>query len=293
MGFSTNAEAGSEKSVREYSRVEVAWPVILHTAAGLVEGELKNASIEGALIHCQGLVDSTEPLEVSIEIPGYASPILATVEMVRSNMCAGATASPSCELAVRFLEMSEEDRRSFYAAVERQTRRPNPGVSTQKNICTALDTEPLRVVEKLAIELERSLNDLLEEAIEDLVKKYENWPIKMSSEAESDQRQHARVEVSWPVVLKASNKSIRGEVKNISSRGALVCCNELPSLDLEQTVQLQIKIPEHSCVFTVPGNLVRFDIYDRENALFRYALAFRFLELSEGNLIFLSDQVSG
>ena len=48
--------------MREYSRVEISWPVIFHTVEGLIDGELKNASVEGGLIHCQKLIDFTEPL---------------------------------------------------------------------------------------------------------------------------------------------------------------------------------------------------------------------------------------
>jgi hypothetical protein len=285
----TSAEAGSDKSMREYARVDVSWPVILHTVEGLIDGELKNASIEGALIHCQRVVDSTEPLEVSIEIPGVVLPILATVEILRLNTYD--SASLSCELAVRFLEMSADERRIFCAAVERQGRIPNPRSGAPKNTTIALKAELREVLEKLTIELGRSLNDALEEAIADLVRKYEHKPVRFGLEPDRDQRQSARAEVSWPVVVKTSSEAVKGEVKNISSIGALICTHQLPSLDLEQTVHLQIKIPEHSYIFSIPANLIRLDIYDRGRAFFRYGLAFRFLEVSKGNLVFPSNKV--
>ncbi len=282
-------EAESEKGMREYARVDVSWPVILHTAEGLIDGELKNASIEGALIHCQRLVDSTEALEVSIEIPGFPLPISATVEIVRSNTYE--SGSFTCELAVRFLEMSAEERKILYTAVERQVRTQDLRSGAPKRITIALKEELREVLEKLTIELGRSLNDVLEEAVEDFVRKYEHKPVRFSLEPNNDQRQNVRAEVSWPVVVKTSNESIKGEVKNISSRGALICTHQLPSLDMNQTVQLQIKIPEHNYIFSIPANLIRFDIYDRGRAFFRYGLAFRFLKVSEGNLVFLSNKV--
>ncbi len=291
MVVSTITEAGPNECTREYARVKVSWPVILHTAEGLVDGELRNASVEGALIHCQQSVEIAEPFEVSIEIPGSGLPILATVEIVRAYTHNSDTASPSCDLAVRFLEMSEEGRRVFCTAVERQARTCKLPPLTVENTSIALQEELLEAVERLTIELQRSLDDLLEEALEDLVRKYEKQLMTMRLGSACDQRQSDRVEVSWPVVVKASNKSIKGQVINISSKGALICCHELPSLDLDQTFKLQIKIPEHNYVFSIPASLVRFDISERESAFFRYSLAFRFVEVSESDLVFLCDKV--
>jgi hypothetical protein len=291
MVVSTITESGPNECTREYSRVNVSWPVILHTAEGLIDGEMRNASIEGALIHCQQSVAITEPFEVSIEIPGSVLPILATVEIIRSYAHNSDAAYSSCDLAVRFLEMSKEGRRVFCTAVERQARTCDLPPLTVENTPIALHEELLEAVERLSIEFQCSLDDLLEEALEDLVRKYEKQQMTVNLESDRDQRQSNRVEVSWPVVVKASNKSIKGQVRNISSKGALVCCHQLPSLDLDQTFQLQIKIPEHNYVFSIPACLVRFDISDRGSAFFRYSLAFRFVEVSESDLVFLSEKV--
>ena len=42
----------------------------------------------------------------------------------------------------------------------------------RKNMTTSLENDLQKEVKKLAIDLERPLNDLLEEAIRDLLKKY-------------------------------------------------------------------------------------------------------------------------
>ena len=291
MVVGTITESRPKEYTREFSRVDVSWPVILHTAEGLIDGVMRNASVEGALVHCQQSVAITEPFEVSIEIPGSALPILATVEIIRSYAHSSDTSSPACDLAVRFLEMSKEGRRMFCTAVERQARTRDLPPLNVENTSIALQEELLEAVERLTIEFQCSLDELLEEALEDLVRKYEKQKMTMRSESARDKRQSARVEVLWPVVVKAANKSIKGQVRNISSEGALVCCNELPSLDLDQTFQLQIKIPEHNYVFSIPASLVRFDISDRGSAFFRYSLAFRFVEVSESDLLFLSDKV--
>lgn len=44
---------------------------------------------------------------------------------------------------------------------------------TRKPLSTKIDNDLQKSVKKLAIDLERPLNDLLEEAIRDLLKKYE------------------------------------------------------------------------------------------------------------------------
>jgi predicted transcriptional regulator len=43
----------------------------------------------------------------------------------------------------------------------------------RKHMTTTIDNDLQKEVKKLAIDLERPLNDLLEEAIQDLLKKYE------------------------------------------------------------------------------------------------------------------------
>ncbi len=44
---------------------------------------------------------------------------------------------------------------------------------TRKNMTTSIKNDLQKEVKKLTIDLERPLNDLLEEAIQDLLKKYE------------------------------------------------------------------------------------------------------------------------
>lgn len=44
---------------------------------------------------------------------------------------------------------------------------------TRKNLSTRIENDLQKSIKKLAIDLEKPLNDLLEEAIEDLLQKYE------------------------------------------------------------------------------------------------------------------------
>ena len=192
--FIEQQKGGKTKKMREYSRVEISWPVILHTVQGLIDGELRNASVEGGLIHCHELIELTEPLDVTIEIPETGLPVSATVEVVRSETHDEDGSFPSCDLAFRFLEMSEEGRRIFCTAIERQAQTLEHTHVTREKVSIAMQVELIKTLEKLTIEFERPLNDLLEEAIEDLVIKYENQPMPIAAEPESDKRQNAALE---------------------------------------------------------------------------------------------------
>jgi len=44
---------------------------------------------------------------------------------------------------------------------------------TRKNLSTRIENDLQKSIKKLAIDLEKPLNDLLEEGIQDLLKKYE------------------------------------------------------------------------------------------------------------------------
>jgi len=49
---------------------------------------------------------------------------------------------------------------------------------TRKNLSTRIENDLQKSIKILAINLEKPLNDLLEEAIQDLLKKYENLKAK-------------------------------------------------------------------------------------------------------------------
>ncbi len=106
---------------RAHPRVEVTWPVRIFTSRGLVEGEIKDISKGGALIHCKMLPETDRTLELSIEIPDHLMKISATVEKVRLNLDDRDTAFPSYDLAVRFLGINVDQRRNLHKAIEHKT----------------------------------------------------------------------------------------------------------------------------------------------------------------------------
>ena len=111
-----------KKGKREYNRVQVSWPVTMHTSKKLLVGKIKNISVSGALIHCEELPSPEETIEISIELSDlfYVS---ATVENVRFNVDDSHGNSIAYELAVRFTEMPEDGRSMLYNAIEQEARK--------------------------------------------------------------------------------------------------------------------------------------------------------------------------
>jgi len=110
------------KGKREYSRVEVSWPVTMLTGQELIRGEIKDISLGGALIRCQEVPSPAEFLELRIEITDLFC-ISASVENVRFEMDYSSTDFKVYNLAVRFTEMTEDQRKILFNAIEDETRR--------------------------------------------------------------------------------------------------------------------------------------------------------------------------
>jgi hypothetical protein len=171
---------------REYSRIEVSWPVSIFTSTGLIDGLIKNISIGGALINCKSLPDLDETFNLTIEIPHYFFPVAAKVKKVRLNIYDSEESdeSLSYDLAVRFMDMSEEDSKVFHEAIDRafrseQSKPREKKEDTKKS--NRIDNSLLMTVEQLSMESGRSFKELLEEALQDLIQKYEKAGFKDQS----------------------------------------------------------------------------------------------------------------
>jgi hypothetical protein len=162
-----------EKDRREYSRIDVSWPVNILTFERSITGALKNISLGGALIVCRKMPHTEKPLELSIQIPNYLFPVSAVVQKVRMISQDSDNHSSSYELAVRFTEISEDDFRALCNAIESATQARELPPSAEKTTPTAANTGVIRSMEKLSRDLNRPFRELLEEAMCDLLKKYE------------------------------------------------------------------------------------------------------------------------
>ena len=112
------------ESRREYSRVKVSWPVSILTRRRLIFGEIKNISLSGALIRCQELPSPEESLKLRIEIADLLT-VSATVESTRFNVDDNHSGSMTYHLAVRFKEITEDERRILHNAIGQEVRKEN------------------------------------------------------------------------------------------------------------------------------------------------------------------------
>lgn len=97
------------KKAREYARAKVSWPLSILTVQGPVEGEVRDISLTGALIHCRELPDPDKLIPMAIEIPEQQHSIFATGEMIRLDIVDVEKDQPSFLLGVRFAEISDDD----------------------------------------------------------------------------------------------------------------------------------------------------------------------------------------
>ena len=113
-----------EKSKREYTGVQVSWPVTMLTRKKMLVGEIKDISVSGALIRCEELPSPEETLELSIEVADL-SYVSALVENVRFAVDDSHGDSLAYELAVRFTEMDEDERKMLRNAIEQEVMKKN------------------------------------------------------------------------------------------------------------------------------------------------------------------------
>ena len=104
-----SGEISTQKKGREYSRAKVSWPLSILTVQGPLEGEVRDISLTGALIHCHELPDPNQPIPMAMEIPEQQHSLFATGEMIRLDIEDGESDNPSFLVGVRFAEISEED----------------------------------------------------------------------------------------------------------------------------------------------------------------------------------------
>ena len=104
-----SGKVSAQKKEREYSRAKVSWPLSILTVQGPVEGEVRDISLTGALIHCHELPDPNQSIPMAIEIPELQHSLFATGEMIRLDIEEGESDNPSFLVGVRFADISEED----------------------------------------------------------------------------------------------------------------------------------------------------------------------------------------
>jgi len=161
-----------ERKRREYSRVKVSWPVLIYTGEGLIEGEVKDISLDGAMIHCERLPNLDRELDLSIAVPDFSFPVTASVRKVRLATYEGA-ATVAHNLAVRFTGIGEEDRRLLCYAIEAKSRQSDVCATSSGGSSDSGSRSSLHALADLSRRLGRAPKDLLDEAVRDLMRKYD------------------------------------------------------------------------------------------------------------------------
>ena len=147
----------------------------------------------------------------------------------------------------------------------------------RKSYNTTLRADLTRRLRILAAQKGKRQNDLIEEAIQELLNKYQkdSKVPAVSAVLEADRREHPRAEVSWPVNMITAQGLFEGEIKDISKGGALIQCTELPITD--EPLELSIEIPDHLLSISAIVEKVRLNLDDSDKALPSYDMAVRFL----------------
>ena len=161
----------------------------------------------------------------------------------------------------------------------------------RKSYNTTLRADLTRRLRILAAQKDKRQNDLLEEAIQDLLNKYEKdsqVPTR-SPVPKAERREHPRAEVSWPVSMITAQGLFEGEIKDISKGGALIQCTELPITD--EPLELSIEIIDHLLSISAIVEKVRLNLDDSDKALPSYDMAVRFLGIDADQRKHLYDAI--
>jgi hypothetical protein len=163
----------------------------------------------------------------------------------------------------------------------------------RKSYNTTLRADLTRRLRILAAQRNKRQNDLLEEAIQDLLNKFEKdsqVPAR-SPVPKAERREHPRAEVSWPVSMITAQGLFEGEIKDISKGGALIQCRDLP--EAEESLELSIEIPDHHLSISATVEKVRLNIEESNLALPMYDLAVRFSGIDVDQRTQLYEAIEG
>ena len=90
-------------------RPELKWPVSAQVGGGIIHGETKDISPQGAFIRCRNPLSLNEVFDMVVDAPGKSLNVKA--EVVWSNIHGPDDKITPRGMGVRFVSMSNEDRR--------------------------------------------------------------------------------------------------------------------------------------------------------------------------------------
>jgi hypothetical protein len=98
-----------EQEKRLYPRGELTWPISAHVGGSVIEGVTKNIGVSGAYVCCARPLRLNEVFDMVINTPD--KPLNIKAEVVWSNIHGPDDEINPRGMGVRFIEISDEDRR--------------------------------------------------------------------------------------------------------------------------------------------------------------------------------------
>jgi hypothetical protein len=96
---------------RQYVRSQVGYPVLVKSSQGLMVGQVKDISLGGAFICCQGPLEPGEVLKMTIMVSPMSPPLNAKGKVIRSNVYCFDDETVCHGMSVSFTKISDDDRR--------------------------------------------------------------------------------------------------------------------------------------------------------------------------------------
>ena len=90
-------------------RPELKWSVSAQVGGGIMHGETRDISLQGAFIHCRNPLNLNEIFDMVVDVPEKSLNVRA--EVVWSNIHGPDDKITPRGMGVRFVSMSSEDRR--------------------------------------------------------------------------------------------------------------------------------------------------------------------------------------
>ena len=104
-----------------------------------------------------------------------------------------------------------------------------------------------------------------------------------------EQRQHPRAEIRWPVTIRPSLGTIKGETLNVSSMGAFIkCCEPLNS---NEVFILDIDVPVLDHPLKAIAEVVWSNRGGNKNEITQYGMGIRFIRISSADQKFIVKEV--
>ncbi len=104
-----------------------------------------------------------------------------------------------------------------------------------------------------------------------------------------EQRQHPRAEIRWPVTIRPSLGTIKGETLNISSMGAFIKCCE--PLKFNEVFILDIDVPVLDHPLKAIAEVVWSNRGGNKNEITAYGMGMRFITISSADRRFIIKEV--